>query len=89
MKQAFVTVSSKGRVVIPANLRASLGIKAGTRISIREEGGELCLRPDTLEAKLRLIDELRGCTTCGPSLTDELQEDRRRERASELEKDGF
>ena len=89
MKQVFVTVSSKGQLVIPAEFRASMGIEAGTRISIREEGGELRLRPDTLEAKLRLIDELCGITAGGPSGCDMLLEDRRREREMELAKDGF
>jgi len=89
MDQVFVTVSSKGQLVIPAEFRASMGIEAGTRIAIREEGGELRLRPETLASKLRLIDELQGCTAGGPSMTDELLEDRRRERALELAKDGF
>jgi len=89
MEPAFVTVSSEGQVVIPPEFLESLGIVAGARISIREEGGELHLRPDTLEAKLRVIDELCGITAGGPSMTDDLLEDRRRERALELAKDGF
>lgn len=89
MEEIFVTVSSKGQLVIPAEYRASMGIEAGTRIAIREEGGELRLRPETLASRLRLIEELQGCTAGGPSLTDELLEDRRRERALELAEDGF
>jgi hypothetical protein len=41
------------------------------------------------EEKLRLIRALRGCTAGGPSLCDELLEDRRRERERELAKDGW
>jgi AbrB family looped-hinge helix DNA binding protein len=89
MKQAFVTVSSKGQMVIPAEFRASMGIEAGTRISIREEGGELRLRPETLATKLRLIDELCGFTAGGPSGCGMLLEDRRREREMELAKEGL
>lgn len=39
----FVTVSEKGQVVIPASLRARLGISAGTRLEVTEDGGNLRL----------------------------------------------
>lgn len=39
----IVTVSEKGQVVIPAILRARLGISAGTRLEVTEEGGNLRL----------------------------------------------
>lgn len=43
----------------------------------------------SLEEKLRLIHELRGCTAGGPSGCDMLLEDRRRERQLEMAKDGW
>jgi hypothetical protein len=49
----------------------------------------LILEPQTLAAKLRKIRELRGLTAGGPSMTDELLEDRRRDREAELAKDGW
>ena len=76
-------------MVIPAAMRESLGIEPGTRVAIRQEGTRLILEPETLAAKLRLIKELRGLTAGGPSMTDELLEDRRRERETELAKDGW
>lgn len=39
----IVTVSEKGQVVIPATLRSRLGISAGTRMEITEDGGNLRL----------------------------------------------
>ncbi len=39
----IVTVSEKGQVVIPASLRARLGISAGTRLEVTEENGNLRL----------------------------------------------
>jgi AbrB family looped-hinge helix DNA binding protein len=39
----IVTVSEKGQVVIPASLRARLGISAGTRLEVTEDGGNLRL----------------------------------------------
>jgi AbrB family looped-hinge helix DNA binding protein len=89
MEQMFTTVSSKGQLVIPAAVRVSLGIEAGTRIAIRQEGTRLILEPQTLAAKLRRIEEMRGITAGLPSGTDILLEDRRLERERELAKDGF
>ncbi len=39
----MITVSEKGQVVIPASLRARLGISAGTRLEVIEEAGNLRL----------------------------------------------
>jgi AbrB family looped-hinge helix DNA binding protein len=89
MGQAYAKFSSKGQLVIPAAIRKSLGIEAGTRAAIRVEGSHLILEPETLAAKLRLIKELRGLTAGGPSMTDELLKDRRREREAELAKHGW
>jgi AbrB family looped-hinge helix DNA binding protein len=89
MEQQFTTVSSKGQLVIPAQIRESMGIEPGTRVAIRQEGTRLILEPQTLAAKLKLIKELRGLTAGGPSMTDELLEDRRREREAELARDGW
>jgi AbrB family looped-hinge helix DNA binding protein len=89
MEQVFTTVSSKGQMVIPASIRESMGIEPGTRIAIRQEGTRMILEPNTLAAKLLLIKELRGSTAGGPSGCDMLLEERRRERAMELAKDGF
>ncbi|MGD0830146.1 MAG: AbrB/MazE/SpoVT family DNA-binding domain-containing protein [Terracidiphilus sp.] len=89
MEEIFTTVSSKGQMVIPALFREAMGIEAGTRVAIRQEGARLILVPDTPAARLRLIDELCGMTAGGPSMTDMLLEERRRDRARELEKDGW
>ncbi len=89
MEQIFTKVSSKGQVVIPAAIRESLGIGRGTRVAFLQEGSRVILEPETLAAKLRILKELRGCMAGGPSMTDMLLEDRRRERELELAKDGF
>jgi len=39
-----VSVSSKGQVVIPKDVRQRLGIKPGSRLEFTESGGELRLR---------------------------------------------
>jgi AbrB family looped-hinge helix DNA binding protein len=89
MEQVITTVSSKGQMVIPAQIRTAMGIEAGTRVAIRQEGTRLVLEPDTLAAKLRRIDELCGITAGGPSMTEMLLEDRRLERERELREEGW
>jgi hypothetical protein len=42
-----------------------------------------------MAAKFRKIDEMQGYTAGGPSMTDALLEERRRERERELTKEGW
>ena len=55
MQDSFTTLSSKGQIVIPVELREKLGIEAGTRM-VRIEKDRLILEPIT-EAYIR---SLRG-----------------------------
>jgi AbrB family looped-hinge helix DNA binding protein len=89
MEKLYSTMSSKGQLVIPATLRASMGIEPGTRVAIRQENARLILEPETLAAKLQLVKEMRGCTAGYPSGTEMLLEDRRLERKRELEEEGW
>jgi len=79
VETAVATVSSKGQLVIPAEMREALGIEAGTRMTIRREGEELILTPFTRKAARQIIQRLRGITAGGPSMTDELIRERREE----------
>jgi AbrB family looped-hinge helix DNA binding protein len=71
-----VTMSSKGQLVIPAEVRTALGILPGTRISITVENKHIVLQPVTEQ----LVDELKGILAGGPSLADELQRERRSDK---------
>lgn len=42
----MVTVDSKGRVVLPQEVRKRLGITPGTEVEIREEGGKAVVEPE-------------------------------------------
>ncbi len=42
---ASLTVSSKGQIVLPANMRKRLGLMAGTKLEIIEEQNGLLLVP--------------------------------------------
>jgi AbrB family looped-hinge helix DNA binding protein len=85
----YVTVSSKGQMVIPAAIRDELGIVPGTRVALQVEGGRMILDPQSQTAKLRRIEQMRGYTTGGPSMADALLEERRRERERELADEGW
>ena len=89
METIYATVSTKGQLVIPASIRAELGIEPGTRVAIRRDGPEVVLTPETETATLARIKKLRGITAGGPSMCDELLEDRRRERERELREEGW
>lgn len=58
METPYIQISSKGQIVIPAELREQLNLGTGTKVSIQREGNVLILRPITDE----FIDGLAGCT---------------------------
>jgi len=76
------TISSKGQVVIPAELRQQFGLEKGTPAIWREEQGRLILTPITAQR----IREARGFLKPKPgepSMFDELFAERERERRRE------
>jgi AbrB family looped-hinge helix DNA binding protein len=68
-------VTSKGQVVIPAEIRKKYGIRAGTRLAFIEEGNMLILQPITEE----VIRSTRGISKGGPALVKMLKEMRKAE----------
>ena len=72
---AHATVSTKGQFVIPADIREQLGIRPGTRIAIIRDGNRIILEPVTKE----YVRALRGATAAGPSMTESLLKERRKE----------
>lgn len=76
------TVSEKGWVVIPKEIRDRYGIKKGTRIRFIEYGGVISLVPEPENAG-EALEALYGKFSGGPSLTAELLKDRAREQARE------
>jgi AbrB family looped-hinge helix DNA binding protein len=55
---AAVELGGGGRLVIPAKMRAALGIKVGDRLNVRLEGSEL--RIYTYQEGLRRVQEMVG-----------------------------
>ena len=84
MATYHTTISSKGQVVVPAELREQLGLKKGTRATWTEERGRLILMP--IE---RMLDEIQGSLKPRPgkpSMFEEHFKERDRERLREREK---
>jgi AbrB family looped-hinge helix DNA binding protein len=82
MATYHTVISSKGQVVIPAELREQFGLKKGTPATWTEEKGRLVLTPITLQR----IREIRGFLKPKPgepSAFEGLFEERERERRRE------
>ncbi len=66
------TISTKGQLVIPAEIREKLGLKPGAKVAVTLEGTKIVVQPVAA-----LIEELHGIFQGGPSMSDELIADRR------------
>ncbi|MFZ0860303.1 MAG: AbrB/MazE/SpoVT family DNA-binding domain-containing protein [Candidatus Sulfotelmatobacter sp.] len=75
-------ISSKGQVVIPAELREQLGLERGTLATWTEEKGRLVLTPIT-EKRLHEIRGFLKPKPGEPSMFEEHFADRERERERE------
>lgn len=77
---ATVVLGQQGRVVIPVDVRAALGLQPGDRLHVHVEERRLILeRPVDAAARLRALG--RGVPS-DRSLVDELLAERRAEAAS-------
>ena len=68
MKTDYATLSTKGQIIIPADLREQLKLAPGTKMSIRREGQTLVLRPITTE----FIDSLCGSTKGAGAMREQM-----------------
>lgn len=78
-----VIVGDRGRLVLPADVRAELGIEAGTRMLVSaERDGSVRMRPyrSVAAANRGLLADL---APAGKSMVDELLAERRLEAADE------
>lgn len=53
------TVSSRGQITLPRFVREALGLKAGSKVSLTLEAGQLRLRPAPAGTARRLAGSLR------------------------------
>jgi AbrB family looped-hinge helix DNA binding protein len=77
MSEISGTFTSKGQLVVPAELRRKHGIEAGTRVKFLEDQfGRIVLQPVTG----RYIDRLMGCLAEGPDLLANWEKEHREEK---------
>jgi AbrB family looped-hinge helix DNA binding protein len=76
--RSTAVISSKGQVVIPANLRKRYGMKEGTTVVFEEEHGRLLLAPSNFDAIFALGGSLRDFP-----LEEDLEQERQSERKRE------
>jgi len=82
VNEARTRLNENGRIVIPAAMRAALGVQAGDEVILIIEDGEL--RLTTSARRIERAQQLvRKHVPKGVSLSDELIADRRREAARE------
>ena len=80
MNELSGTFTSKGQLVIPAELRRKYGIAAGTRVKFLEDQfGRIVLQPITEE----YVDRVMGCLASGPDMLANWEKDHRTEGESE------
>jgi AbrB family looped-hinge helix DNA binding protein len=79
--RSTAVISSKGQIVIPANLRKRYHLREGTTIVFQEERGRLVLEPNNFEAIYALQGSLREFP-----IEASLEEERRAERKREDER---
>ncbi|HBL30574.1 MAG TPA: AbrB family transcriptional regulator [Acidobacteria bacterium] len=79
MSRMTTTLDGDGRLVLPAEVRSSLGLEAGDRVVFVLDEKGVHLRPSRTEAVRRAQALVRQYIPEGVSLADELMEERRRE----------
>jgi AbrB family looped-hinge helix DNA binding protein len=76
MKDTYSTFTSKGQLVIPAELRRKYKIEAGTKVKFLEDQfGRIVLQPLTED----YIDQVRGFLADGPDLLSMWEKEHREE----------
>ncbi|MGA2978635.1 MAG: AbrB/MazE/SpoVT family DNA-binding domain-containing protein [Terriglobales bacterium] len=71
MKAKYTILSTKGQIIIPAEIREQMNLSVGTKLSIQRDGQTLILRPITPE----FIDSLCGSTKGLSKLRDTMHRD--------------
>jgi AbrB family looped-hinge helix DNA binding protein len=82
-KAREVVVGDRGRLVLPSDIRAELGLEPGTRMLLStDDDGSLLLRPYRAVAE-KTLGMLADLAPADVSMVDELISERRQEAARE------
>ncbi|HPC33772.1 MAG TPA: AbrB/MazE/SpoVT family DNA-binding domain-containing protein, partial [Syntrophales bacterium] len=82
MQRSIITVSGRGQIVIPRQIRNHLNIKPGRKLTIKVEGDSAVMTPLPDDP----VGHFCGIFREGPSLTEALLDQRRKDRRDEDEK---
>jgi AbrB family looped-hinge helix DNA binding protein len=74
------TISSKGWIVFPGELRKKYGLTPGTRVQVVDYGGILSLVPVGDNPVQQAVGLMRGKTSLTQALLDEHAQERSRDR---------
>ena len=92
MERALATVDSDGRLTLPSQIPAALGLSAGTEVEIVTDGNCITLSPRRVARSAPdlnlLLNQLQEMFRGQPSLEDELYEMRREEEERSRRKFG-
>ena len=64
MKSEYTTLSTKGQIIIPAEIRDQLKLSVGTKLSIQRDGQTLILRPITPSSSTAFVARPRVWASC-------------------------
>lgn len=81
---ATATISSKGQIVLPKQLRDEMELREGDRVEIAREGDRIVLRPLTASGEGGDWRRWRGTLSGSDALADHLREHREEVSAERL-----
>ena len=85
MERQIVVLDINGRLALSEEVQKAIGLHPGSRVEISVQDASLVVQP----LKTDIVDELAGMFAGGPSLCDDLIEERRKDEARYLEKYGW
>jgi AbrB family looped-hinge helix DNA binding protein len=77
-------LNENGRIVIPAEIRKSMGLKAGDMVVMTLEDGQLRIESQQVQVR-KIQEEFKAFAKPGSRASDELVADRREEAGREME----
>lgn len=78
-----VYVTTRGRIVIPAQLRRKLGIKLGTKVCFIERGSDILFQPITKQYIRSVCGMLKSTSSTSKELLNERSKDEAKEEVKQ------
>lgn len=75
-----LSITSKGQIVIPAEIRKHFELKKGGKLLVEERGDEIVIKPLTKEYFYSMAGVLKAGGKLSKKLLEEREKDRKKER---------